>query len=274
MLLGPQWVLSQEYAWAQRRHTPAEALAACIRPALGLVDLAYVDLPVQARRAQPHRHRRSTMTAQSLDSNYARAGFHNRLGFGVSPALVMVDFAQAYFERGSPLYAGVEAALASALRVREAAHRARVPVILTRVLYKKGGVDGGIFFRKTPPLACFEEGNPLGDWAQGLQPQPDEIVLTKQYPSAFFNTGLAAMLTTLRVDTVLLTGLSTSGCVRATCVDACSSGFRPIVIREAVGDRDPRPHEANLYDMNAKYGDVVEEAECLDYLRAPSVPRI
>jgi maleamate amidohydrolase len=216
----------------------------------------FVDVPEGAK-----------MSSESLDRNYARAGYHQRLGFGDRPALILVDFAQAYFEKGSPLYGDMTGALDAALALREAAHTSAIPVVLTRVLFKKGGIDGGAFFLKTPPLACFEEGNPLGDWANGLTPRDDDIILTKQYPSAFFNTGLAAMLTTLRVDTVLITGLTTSGCVRATCVDAVSSGFRPMVVREAVGDRDLRPHEANLYDMNAKYGDVVSLAETLAYVK-------
>ena len=207
------------------------------------------------------------MNEETLATNYARAGYNNRLGFGACPALVMVDFAQGYFEPGSPLYGDMKGALDAALVLRNASHEAGIPTVLTRVLYKKGGVDGGTFYLKTPPLACFEEGNPLGDWAKGLVPSAGDIVLTKQYPSAFFNTGLAAMLTTLRVDTVLISGLTTSGCVRATCVDAVSSGFRPMVVREAVGDRDQRPHKANLYDMNAKYGDVVSLDETLSYLR-------
>lgn len=206
------------------------------------------------------------MAADSLDANYARAGYHNRLGYGARPALLMIDFAEAYFEPTSPLYAKVEATLAAALRVRGAAQQAKIPVILTRVLYCRGGIDGGMFFRKTPPLACFEEGNPLGGWARGLVPDADDVVVTKQYPSGFFNTNLAAMLTALQVDTTLITGVTTSGCVRATCVDAVSSGFRPIVVREAVGDRAPGPHEANLYDISAKYGDVVGEDEALAYL--------
>ena len=206
------------------------------------------------------------MNAETLDTNYARAGYNSRLGYGARPALLMIDFAEAYFEPTSPLYANVEATLASALRMREAARRAKIPVVLTQVKYRRGGIDGGIFFQKTPPLACFEEGNPLSAWARGLVPHPDDIVVTKQYPSAFFNTNLAAMLTALKVDTAIITGVTTSGCVRATCVDAVSSGFRPIVVREAVGDRAPGPHEANLYDMNAKYGDVVPEADALAYL--------
>jgi maleamate amidohydrolase len=207
---------------------------------------------------------------ETLDSNYGGTGFNNRLGFGKSPALIVVDLVDAYFREGSPLYHPSYApVLTSALRVKEAAHKAKIPVVITRVEFHKGGVDGGVFFLKSRvPLSCFEVGNPLGNFPFGLKIAAEDIVLTKKYASAFFASHLAAMLTTRGVDTVIIVGVSTSGCVRATAVDACSSGFRPMVIREAVGDRHSAPHEANLFDINAKYGDVVSEAETLKYLAA------
>ncbi len=205
---------------------------------------------------------------EDLQSSYERAGYHHRLGFGRKPALLLIDFVQAYFEPTSPLFAGVDAALACALRLRDLARRAGLPVILTRVVLHPGGLDGGIFYRKVPALRCMEAGNPLGNFASGLVPAPDDLVLVKQYPSAFFGTSLASTLTANGIDTVLLTGLTTSGCVRATCVDAMSHGFRPVVVREACGDRAAGPHEANLFDMDAKYADVVEEAEGGAYLEA------
>jgi maleamate amidohydrolase len=205
---------------------------------------------------------------EPLDTNYGDTGFSKRLGFGNKPALLVIDLVEAYFRDGSPLYhASYKPVLQSALHIRDAAHKARIPVIITRVEFHKGGIDGGVFFQKARlPLLCFEAGNPLGDFPAGLTIGPDDIVLTKKYPSAFFASHLAAMLTTRGIDTVLITGVSTSGCVRATVVDACSSGFRPMVVREAVGDRHPTPHEANLFDIDAKYGDVVSEAETLQYL--------
>ena len=203
-----------------------------------------------------------------LDASYARAGYHHRLGFGRRPALLLVDFVQAYFAPESPLHAGVDAALASALRVLAAARRAGVLRVFTNVVYAPGGLDGGTFYRKVPALACMQVGNPLGGWPEGLAPEPGELVVSKQYPSAFFGTSLAATLTASGVDSVILTGLTTSGCVRASCVDAMSHGFIPIVVREAVGDRAAGPHEANLYDMSAKYADVVSEAEAVAALEA------
>jgi nicotinamidase-related amidase len=127
------------------------------------------------------------------------------------------------------------------------------------VHYERGGRDGGIFFRKLPALRCFEEGSDpkLAEFASELEPRADEIVLTKQYASAFFSTPLASTLTAARIDTVLIAGVSTSGCIRATTVDACQHGFIPIVVREAVADRAAGPHEANLFDLQAKYAEVL-----------------
>ena len=204
-----------------------------------------------------------------LGDNYKKA-YDNRLGFGERPALILVDFVRAYFDESCPLYAGVDDALAAALRIRTAARAASVPICYTNVVYEAGGADGGVFFRKAPVLKHFIAGDPMGAWADGLQPAAGEFVISKQYPSAFFGTSLASTLHNLRVDTLLITGLTTSGCIRATCVDAMCHGFAPIVIAEACGDRHTAPHDANLFDMNAKYGDVVSENEALDYLRERS----
>lgn len=204
---------------------------------------------------------------EDLSENYRKA-YGNRTGFGRRPALVMVDFAQAYFDPDCNLYAGVEAALASALRVRAAAHAAGVPVILTEVTYQPGlnGKDGGRFYEKALPLKAFVRGTTTAAFADGLVPRADELIVSKQYPSAFFGTSLASTLTAAECDSVILTGLTTSGCVRASCVDAMSHGFRTIVVADACGDRHPGPHEANLFDMNAKYADVVSEADVVAYL--------
>ena len=165
------------------------------------------------------------------------------------------------------MYAGVEDALASAIRIRDAARAAGVSVIYTNVVYKEDGSDGGVFYRKVPALSAFVRGNPLGDWPDGLDPSDDELVISKQYASAFFGTSLTQALNAEGVDTLIITGVSTSGCIRATCVDAISSGFIPIVVSDACGDRHQAPHDANLFDMNAKYGDVVDEDAVIKYLQ-------
>ena len=203
--------------------------------------------------------------SNDLQQNY-KGAFDGSLGFGASPALILVDFVEAYFDKDSPLYAGVEDALASALRVREVARQAGIPIIYTNVVYHKGGADGGIFFRKVPALEVFVAGNPLGAWPKGLEPASDEYIVSKQYPSAFFGTSLAATLTANGIDTLIITGLTTSGCIRATCIDTVSNGFIPIVVADACGDRHESPHEANLFDMQAKYADVVDESTAINYL--------
>ncbi|MFT5329445.1 MAG: maleamate amidohydrolase [Parasphingorhabdus sp.] len=206
------------------------------------------------------------MSEDDLLENYRRA-YDNKVGFGQRPALVMIDFCQGYFDPDCDLYADVDNALASALRVREAAHAAKIRVILTNVSYHPSAIDGGRFFEKAAPLRYFIEGNPMAAFAKGLEPREEELVITKQYPSAFFGTSLASTLTASGVDSVLLTGLTTSGCVRASCVDAMSHGFRTAVIAEACGDRHEAPHQANLFDMNAKYADVVSEEETIGFLQ-------
>jgi len=203
---------------------------------------------------------------QDLSANYKRA-YDNRLGFGESPALILVDFVQAYFDESCALYAGVEDALESALKVRAVARTVGIPVIYTNVVYHDEGRDGGVFFRKAPVLKNFLVGDPMGAWPSGLQPAEDEQVISKQYPSAFFGTSLASTLKELGVDTLIITGVTTSGCIRATCVDAMSNGFIPIVVADACGDRHEAPHEANLFDMNAKYADVVSESETIGHLQ-------
>ncbi|MDF0541776.1 isochorismatase family protein [Sphingobium sp. H39-3-25] len=206
--------------------------------------------------------------SELLANNYETTGFGHRLGFGAKPALLLIDLVEAYFREGSPLYhRNFAPALASSVRLMDACRKADIPVILTNVEYTKGGADGGIFFEKIRlPLLCFEKGNPLGDFPPNIVPRADEVIISKRYASAFCGTPLAALLTSQRIDTLIIGGVSTSGCVRATAVDTCSMGFRPMVVREAVGDRHPEPHKANLFDIDAKYGDVVSEEETLAYL--------
>ncbi len=208
--------------------------------------------------------------SESLSENYARGGFGKSLQPGQRPALLVIDFVRAYLERSSPLYAGVEQARADCETLLRAARAAAIPIVHTNVVYQPGGRDGGVFFRKVPALKCFEIGaHPdLAAFAEGLEPLPGETVISKQYASAFFATSLASTLTSLGVDSVLIAGLSTSGCVRASAVDCVQHGFVPLVVREAVGDRAPGPHEANLFDLQAKYAEVIHLADALRYLQS------
>ena len=167
---------------------------------------------------------------------------------------------------GAPLYApGVVSAVAETVELLDAARRHGVPVVHTNIRYHPGHfADGGMWVRKAPVMKDMVEGNPLAAFCPEVTPRPDEVVISKQYASAFFGTSLAPMLHAMGVDTVVLTGCSTSGCIRATAVDAVQHGFRTIVVRECVGDRHDGPHEANLFDIDSKYGDVVNKQEVLD----------
>ena len=205
---------------------------------------------------------------ETLDQNYARGGFGHRLTPGVRPALLVIDFVQAYLAEQSPLYADVGNARNAAVTLLGAARRSGIKIIHTCVEYEPGGANGGVFFRKVPALRCFERGR-HPEWcafAQGLEPLPGETVIKKQYASAFFATSLSSELTAFGIDTVLIAGVSTSGCIRASAVDCCQYGFVPIVVRDAVGDRASGPHEANLFDLQAKYAEVASLDEALRYL--------
>ena len=210
----------------------------------------------------------SDVPVADLQADYAQAGFGATLPFGQRPALVVVDVVQAYVTPGSPLHAqGFVDALAPIRRLVAAARAAGAPVIFTRVVYDAQGRDGGLFFRKVPALRCFVDGAQGGAFAEGLSPLPGDTVVTKQYASAFFGTSLASTLTACGIDTVLITGFSTSGCVRATALDALQHGFAPFVVRQACGERDARPQEANLFDLQAKYAEVIDEARALAELQ-------
>ena len=204
--------------------------------------------------------------SEDAQQNYAGV-FEGRIGFGKKPALILIDFVEAYFDKSCELYAGVEDALAAGIELVEAARRAGILIIYTNVSFHPSMVDGGRFAQKVAPLRNFVAGHPMGAWPNGLSPREDELVISKQYASAFFGTSLASTLTANGNDSLIITGLSTSGCVRATCVDACQHGFIPIVAEEAVGDRHENVHQANLFDMNAKYGDVVPVAEIHQHLQ-------
>jgi maleamate amidohydrolase len=212
-----------------------------------------------------------TQKNDDLTANYVGA-FDGRLSFGQRPALLIVDFVMAYLDPASPLYARVEDALASNERLLGAARAAEIPVIFTNVVYQADGADGGLFYKKIPSLRVFLEGSPLGAFPPSLQPADGERVISKQFASAFFGTSLAETLSEEGIDTLFITGLSTSGCVRATALDALQSGFAPFVVREACGDRHPAPHEANLFDLQAKYAEVVSEREACALLGMNEAP--
>jgi maleamate amidohydrolase len=182
----------------------------------------------------------------------------------------MIDMVNAYTHEDSPLYApGAVEALPHGQRLLERARKLAVPVIHTTIRYHAPDCrDGGIWVKKAPVMKAMVDGNPHAAFCEPVRPLDSELVVTKQYASAFFGTSLAATLTAEGIDTLVLAGFSTSGCIRASAVDGLQYGFRVIVAREAVGDRHPDPHEANLFDIDRKYGDVISVDEVLDALAA------
>ncbi|OON40728.1 isochorismatase [Izhakiella australiensis] len=205
--------------------------------------------------------------SQTASENYAGV-WGNRIGFGRRPALLMVDFMQGYITPGAPLYApGVVTAVEESRTLLQAARDSAITVIHSQIRYHPAHQrDGGIWVQKAPVMRDMVEGNPLAAFCPQVLPLAQEVVIRKQYASAFFATALAPLLVAEGIDTLLIAGCSTSGCVRATAVDALQHGFRAMVVRECVGDRHPEPHEANLFDIDSKYGDVVSKADALTYL--------
>lgn len=212
---------------------------------------------------------RSGETVVTAAENY-RGVWGSRLGFGERWCLLVIDFVRAYTDPASPLFApDVGAAVAETRDVLEQWRSRRLPVVHTCIAYHEPDCsDGGVWIKKAPVLHCLSAGSPLGAFCDGMEPQEGELVITKQYASAFFGTPLAASLASRGVDTVVIVGCTTSGCVRASAVDAMQNGFRPIVVRDCVGDRHPGPHEANLFDIDSKYGDVISKAELMTLLKS------
>ncbi|MBO3743623.1 isochorismatase family protein [Actinoplanes flavus] len=194
-----------------------------------------------------------------LGEDYRRAGFARRLGWGARPAVLLVDPALAYTDPDSPLFLTTGQAAAEAMaELAGAARAAGIPVLWTRVHFADAScAEAPLFAAKVPALKVFADGNPLGGFAPPLRPAPGEQVVVKHYASAFAGTSLAAWLASHSIDTLVIGGYSTSGCVRASALDALQHGFRPIVVRDACADRDGGPHDHNLFDLDAKYADVV-----------------
>ena len=198
------------------------------------------------------------------------SAFSGRVGWGTRPALLVVDLVRAYTEPGGPFLLPTPGpALAAASALVDAARAGGRPVVWTVVRYTAGLADGGLFVRKVPALAAFAD-DADGGWgeiAPPLKPENGEPVVVKQYASAFFGTSLAPTLHAADVDTVVISGVSTSGCIRASATDALNHGFRPQVVRQACADRSPALHKNNLADLDAKYADVTDLAEAVARLR-------
>jgi maleamate amidohydrolase len=193
------------------------------------------------------------------------------MGWGRQPGLLLIDMMRAYFTAGSPFDLGSDAAVVGCARLLAAARHAGVPVLHTKVSYLPGATDGGLFVRKVAALRLLAQDAPggLGELVPELAPRHGEVVVVKQYASAFFGTSLAATLTAAGIDTLIIAGVSTSGCVRASATDAMQHGFRPIVVAQACGDRTAAIHDANIADLAAKYADIATIDDAVARLSEP-----
>ena len=202
------------------------------------------------------------------------AGFHGRAGFGTRPALVVVDVNRGFTDPGSPLACPLDDVVVAIQRLVRETRRAGFPVVYTTVSYTEADKrTAAVFIDKVPALLTLEAGSQWVEIDPRIAPLPDEPVLSKLFASAFYGTALASFLAAEGCDSLIVTGASTSGCVRATVVDALQV-LRPIVPRDAVGDRNPAAHEANLFDIDAKYGDVVSVDEVVAHLEELAATQI
>ena len=198
-------------------------------------------------------------------SYYDQIGFSERVGFGDRPAVLVIDMCRGITEPGK-MYIDMDAHITRIQAINAAARRIGAPVIFTAVAYHKDLTDAGVFGKKVPLVLKLLDGTPGTEIDPRLPVEAADHLLVKKFPSAFYGTHLQSMLTGLGVDTTIIVGNSTSGCVRATACDAISGGFRPIVPSDCVADRVPLSHQINLFDMDSKYADVVTSGAVLAYL--------
>lgn len=192
---------------------------------------------------------------------YRQQGFAQSIGIGEAPALVIVDFVEGFTDPRHFGGGNIRPAISRTVSLLAHARAARWPIVHTRVVYADDGSDCGGFTVKVPALRGLTETSPLSQIVPELTPRAGELVLRKRNASAFFGTELAGWLAGRRVDTLLVCGCTTSGCVRATVIDSCSHNFRTVVVTDCVGDRAIGPHEANLFDMGQKYADLMSLAD-------------
>jgi maleamate amidohydrolase len=201
-----------------------------------------------------------------LSQIYVDRGFGGRVGFGERPAVLVVDFIRGFTDPASDLGGDLDAEVAAARRIVDAAREAAAPIIFSTVEYDEALQEAGVWLRKIPSSKWLVADTPWTAVDDRMGMQQGDMLLVKKYASCFAGTDLVSRLVSQGVDTLIIAGCTTSGCVRASAVDACSLGFRTIVAREAVGDRAVLPHLANLFDIDMKYGDVVSAEETLAYL--------
>jgi nicotinamidase-related amidase len=206
------------------------------------------------------------MSDQEAREVYAAAGLGQAVTLGSRPAVLVVDFSCGFTDPECALGADMSAEVEATRRLLDAGRAKGLPVIFTTIGYEPSLKDGGLWLQKVPSLGDLQIG---GRWVEidpRLEPREDETIVLKKGASAFFGTNLPAILVSQGVDSVILCGATTSGCIRATAIDLLQYGYPTLVPRECVADRAQAPHEANLFDINAKYADVVPLDDVLEYV--------
>lgn len=198
---------------------------------------------------------------------YQQRGFGNKVGFGEQPALLVIDFIKGFTDTNCPLGSNLDKEVEATKQLLDLFRTKKMPVHFTTTAYDSEMVSAGVFVKKVPSLAHLKSGSPWIEIDKRLTPTAGEVVWTKQYASAFFGTSLASALSAQKVDTLIIAGCTTSGCVRASAVDSCQHGFLTNVIRECVGDRSASAHESNLNDLDAKYADVISLDFAVKYVQ-------
>jgi nicotinamidase-related amidase len=210
----------------------------------------------------------SEQRKQSDEEFFKQRGFGLRIGFGERPALIVIDMLKAFTNPEMMLGANLDNEISAIKPLLKAAHDRKIPVIFSTVIYEDADLkDAGIWALKQKGVVTLKKGTDGVEVDDRLEFGKTDTLLVKKYASCFFGTDLVSRLMAHNVDTLIITGCTTSGCVRATAVDACQTGFRPVVVREAVGDRSAAAHDQSLFDLNAKYADVVGLEEALQYLQ-------
>jgi nicotinamidase-related amidase len=206
--------------------------------------------------------------AQSDEDFFKQRGFGLKIGFGERPALIVIDMVKAFTNPQAMLGANLDAEIEATKPLLDVAHERGIPVFFSTVIYNDADLkDAGIWALKQKGVVTLKGDTDGGQVDPRLEMRSTDSLIVKKYASCFFGTDLVSRLMSRQIDTLIITGCTTSGCVRATAVDAVQTGLRPMVVREAVGDRSAAAHDQSLFDLNAKYADVVSLDETLQYLR-------
>ncbi|RMX05678.1 isochorismatase family protein [Corticibacter populi] len=203
----------------------------------------------------------------SQEQVYAAAGFGQPVPRGQRPAIIVVDFSYGFTDLQYPTASDAAAQMAATKRICDQLRSKGFPVIFSTIAYHPGEIQRLAWLRKAGGMAALLEGSRLVEIDAATGIQPGDVVVTKKGASSFFGSTLAALLTAAGTDTLIVAGATTSGCVRATVVDAVQSGFNVLVPKDCCADRAQAPHEANLYDMQQKYADVTDSGEILEWLQ-------